>query len=122
MSRTKPQLIEKIIELLLREFEPHSVSARDREFLEMATVEYLENKLKEWQAEAVANLRKQHADNIEEIEDRVAKVQAEREASRILFQLQRQEQTAPQRRAEEERQMAHDQVTFAEASRKFGIG
>jgi hypothetical protein len=60
MSNTKQQLIEKIIELLLREFEPHSVSARDREFLEMATVEYLENKLKELQAEAVANLRKQH--------------------------------------------------------------
>ena len=46
----KKQLIDNIVHLLTTEFEPYTVSARDREFLEMATVEYLESKFKELQS------------------------------------------------------------------------
>jgi hypothetical protein len=87
----------------------------------MATVEYLENKLKELQAEAVANLRKQHADNIEQIEDRVAKVRAEREADRVIFALGQQKLNEPQRRAEAAKQLSHDKEIFATVCRKHLI-
>src|SRR6266581_309711 len=108
MSNTKQQLIDRIVHLLKTEFEPYSVSARDREFLEIATVEYLESKLKELQAETLAKLRKQHANNVEEIEDQVAKVQAERAADAAMFQLECQKQTEPQRKAEAEKKLAQD--------------
>jgi hypothetical protein len=110
---TKKQLIENIVQLLLTEFEPYSVSVRDREFLEIATIEYLENKLKELQAEAVTKLRKQHADNIEQIEERVLRAQAERAVDFAMFQRSRE----PQRKAAETAQLGLDRQTFADAAK-----
>src|SRR6267143_5487924 len=109
----KSELIEKIVDLLMTEFEPFTVSATDRTFLENSTVSFLENKLRELQKDAVANLRKKHADSMEESEERVLRAQAERSADHALHQRRMQQATEPQRT----RQLAQDRQTFANAAK-----
>jgi hypothetical protein len=55
---SKQQLIEQIVHLLLTQFEPYSVSTKDRAFLEQQSTEYLKNKLQELVDESADPLAK----------------------------------------------------------------
>jgi len=54
-------------------------------------------------------------------EEEILRVQAERNADRILFQIQRQQATEPQRRAQAAQQLAKDKETFAALCRQHGL-
>ncbi len=54
-------------------------------------------------------------------EEEILRVQAERNADRILFQIQRQQATEPQRRAQAAQQLAKDKETFAALCRQQGL-
>jgi len=54
-------------------------------------------------------------------EEEILRVQAERNADRILFQIQRQQATEPQRCAQAAQQLAKDKETFAALCRQHGL-
>ena len=54
-------------------------------------------------------------------EDQILQIQAERAADQILFQLQRQKATEPQRKQAAAAQLEHDKVRFAEICRRNSI-
>ncbi len=114
---SKQELIDRIVHLLLTEFEPYSVSAADRAFLEKSTVAYLESKLRELRDEAVEKLEEEHTVQL-------AQIRAERIANQLWFQFQSQKETEPRRKAEEKAQLEQDQKTFnnaAKALRQFAV-
>jgi hypothetical protein len=51
---SKKELIERIVHLLLTEFEPYNVSGKDRAFLEQSSLSYLQAKLQQLQSESAA--------------------------------------------------------------------
>jgi len=54
-------------------------------------------------------------------EEAITQVQAEREADRIIFQLQRQKAREPQRRIDAAKELAQDKETFAALCRQNGL-
>jgi hypothetical protein len=76
---SKQELIEKIVHLLLTEFEPYRVTAGDRAFLERSTVSYLEAKLQQLQSEVAAKQARALAQQDPEFQRAQAELAAQHE-------------------------------------------
>ena len=70
----------------------------------------------------MAQIRAEAAQAAEAADEELIRIQAEREADRILHQLRTQRAQAPQREAEDKRQLTEDRKTFLEACRQYHIG
>jgi hypothetical protein len=108
MSYSKEQIINEIIRILKTEFDgPASViTAADQAFLGKSTNGWLESKLQQLQAEVLA---KDHT----AAQEKLARVQGERNADHILWRLKMDQAAEPERRAEAAKQKARDREVFA---------
>jgi hypothetical protein len=112
MSKTKSEIIAEILPLL--KLPPYELSKMRTE-LEGHTVPELNAYL------SVVSGRKYQAELAELAEDAIARVQGERNADRILFQLQIEKASEPQRRIEAAKQLAEDKETFTKICRRHSL-
>jgi hypothetical protein len=105
----KSQVIEQILPLLRL---PTHEQSKMRTELETHTLVELKAFLE------VVSARTYQAELAEEA---ITQVQAEREADRIIFQLQRQKATEPARRVEEAKQLVEDKEAFTKICRQHSL-